>query len=243
MLLWDTPDPYHDVRLQRGDGFDYLIVGGEDHKTGQPEGEDHQTRFGRLEEWTRERFPMTESVEFRWSGQVMEPVDGMAFIGRNPLDADNVYVVTGDSGNGMTHGTLAGILLTDLITGRDNEWATLYDPSRKTLSAGGEFLKENLNVAAQYTDLATPGDVSSAEEVAPGEGAILRRGLTKVAVYRDDAGALHERSAICAHLGCVVRWNTGEKTWDCPCHGSRYDPRDGHVVNGPAIKGLAEASE
>jgi glycine/D-amino acid oxidase-like deaminating enzyme/nitrite reductase/ring-hydroxylating ferredoxin subunit len=241
MLLWDTPDPYHYVRIQEFDTHDILIVGGEDHKTGQAD--DMDERWRRLEEWSRERFPMIERFEYRWSGQVMEPVDGLAFIGRNPLDNENVLIATGDSGNGMTHGTIAGMLLTDLIAGRENPWAELYEPSRKPTSSIRDFAQENLNVAAQYTDLATPGDVESADEVRPGEGAVLRRGLTKVAVFRDESGALHTRSAICAHLGCVVRWNPGEKSWDCPCHGSRYDPRDGHVVNGPAINGLAEASE
>ncbi|HEX8130933.1 MAG TPA: FAD-dependent oxidoreductase [Pyrinomonadaceae bacterium] len=250
LLLWDTPDPYHYLRLQRvegeeggegaGGGYDVLIVGGEDHKTGQAD--DAEERFRRLEEWTRERFPQVEAFEFRWSGQVMEPVDGLAFIGRNPLDSDNVFIATGDSGNGMTHGTIAGMLLTDLISGRENKWAELYDPSRKTLGAIRDFAEENLNVAAQYTDLVTPGEVSDASEIKAGDGAIIRRGLTKVACYRDESGALHERSAICAHLGCVVRWNSTEKTWDCPCHGSRYQV-DGHVVNGPAISGLAEAEE
>jgi glycine/D-amino acid oxidase-like deaminating enzyme/nitrite reductase/ring-hydroxylating ferredoxin subunit len=241
ILLWDTADPYHYVRIQSVEDHDVLIVGGEDHKTGQAD--DMGERWRCLEEWTRERFPMIEGVEFRWSGQVMEPVDGMGYIGRNPMDRENVLIATGDSGHGMTHGTIAGLLLTDLIAGRENPWAEIYDPSRKPFDAPLEYAKENLNVAAQYTDLATPGDVSSAEEVPAGEGAILRRGLSKVAVYRDEAGTLHERSAVCTHLGCVVRWNTGEKSWDCPCHGSRYDPADGHVVNGPAINGLAEASE
>jgi glycine/D-amino acid oxidase-like deaminating enzyme/nitrite reductase/ring-hydroxylating ferredoxin subunit len=250
ILLWDTPDPYHYVRLQRvsdsedegaAEGaYDVLIVGGEDHKTGQAD--DADERFRRLEEWTRERFPQVESFEFRWSGQVMEPVDGLAFIGRNPLDSKNVYIATGDSGNGMTHGTIAGILLTDLITGRENRWAELYDPSRKpqSLSAFKDFAEENLNVAAQYTDLLTPGEISDVSELKAGDGAIIRRGLTKVACYRDESGALHERSAICTHLGCVVQWNSTEKTFDCPCHGSRFQT-DGHVVNGPAINALAEA--
>ena len=247
MLLWDTPDPYHYVRLQtvkdaEGDAsHDVLIVGGEDHKTGQAE--DFDERFRRLEEWTRERFPAVESIEFRWSGQVMETVDGLAFIGRNPLDSDNVLIVTGDSGNGMTHGTIAGRLLTDLIMGRENEWATLYDPSRITLRAGVEYAKENLNVAAQFADYLTGGEVETAEEVEAGEGAIVRRGLKKIAVHRDDEGVLHELSAICTHLGCIVAWNATEKTWDCPCHGSRFDCKDGHVVNGPAISGLAGADE
>jgi glycine/D-amino acid oxidase-like deaminating enzyme/nitrite reductase/ring-hydroxylating ferredoxin subunit len=248
ILLWDTADPYHYVRTQRveteegaGD-YDVLIVGGEDHKTGQAD--DAEERFRRLEEWTRERFPQVESFEFRWSGQVMEPADGLAFIGRNPLDSDNVYIATGDSGNGMTHGTIAGMLLTDLIAGRENAWAELYDPSRKPLSTSAmkDFAEENLNVAGQYTDLVTPGEVSDASEIKAGDGRVIRRGLTKVACHRDESGALHERSAICAHLGCVVRWNSTEKTWDCPCHGSRYQT-DGHVVNGPAIKGLAEAEK
>jgi Rieske Fe-S protein len=238
ILMWDTPDPYHYLRVQRMDERDdVLIVGGEDHKTGQAD--DGEDRFRRLEAWTRERFPAATSFEFRWSGQVMEPVDGLALIGRNPLDSDNVYIATGDSGNGMTHGTIAGILITDLIMGRNNAWARLYDPSRKTLGAIKELAKENLNVAAQYSDLITPGEVDEGSEVPRGEGAILRRGIAKVAVYRDEQGKLHERSAICTHLGCVVRWNSTEKTWDCPCHGSRFQI-DGHVVNGPAIQALAK---
>jgi glycine/D-amino acid oxidase-like deaminating enzyme/nitrite reductase/ring-hydroxylating ferredoxin subunit len=239
-LYWDTPDPYHYVRLQSAGDADLLIVGGEDHKTGQAD--DAGERYARLEAWARERFPMIEAVTHRWSGQVMEPVDGLAFIGRNPGDAPNVYVATGDSGNGMTHGTIAGILLADLIAGRENEWATLYDPARVTLGAAKEFASENLNVAAQYADYATPGDVDSPDAIQPGEGAVIRRGLQKVAVYRDEVGALHERSAVCTHLGCVVAWNTGEKSWDCPCHGSRFDPF-GRVVNGPAISDLAPVTE
>ena len=241
ILLWDTPDPYHYVRLQQMEmtDDDVLIVGGEDHKTGQAN--DAEDRFRRLEQWTLERFPQVQAFEFRWSGQVMEPVDSLALIGRNPLDSDNVYIATGDSGNGMTHGTIAGMLLTDLIVGRDNPWARLYDPSRKTLGAIKEFAKENLNVAAQYADVVTAGEIDDVDEIAVGEGAILRRGAVKVAVYRDADGRLHERSAFCTHLGCVVRWNSGEKTWDCPCHGSRFQT-DGHVVNGPAINALSTVS-
>jgi glycine/D-amino acid oxidase-like deaminating enzyme/nitrite reductase/ring-hydroxylating ferredoxin subunit len=237
ILLWDTPDPYHYVRLQRADDHDVLIVGGEDHKTGQAD--DAEERFERLQQWTRERFSRIERFEFRWSGQVMEPIDSLALIGRNPLDSDNVYVATGDSGNGMTHGTIAGMLLTDLIMGRSNPWADLYDPSRKTLGAIKEFARENLNVAAQYADLVTAGEIDDVAQLKPGDGAILRRGVAKVAVHRDDAGVLHERSAICTHLGCVVQWNSTERTWDCPCHGSRFHA-DGHVVNGPAINALDE---
>jgi glycine/D-amino acid oxidase-like deaminating enzyme/nitrite reductase/ring-hydroxylating ferredoxin subunit len=245
-LYWDTPDPYHYVRVQSvssedGNPYDVLIVGGEDHKTGQEE--DGRERHARLEAWARERFPQIEGIEFRWSGQVMEPVDGVAFIGRNPGDPRNVYIATGDSGMGMTHGTIAGILITDLIMKRECSWAPLYDPSRKTLRAPLEYLKENLNVAAQYVeDYLTGGDVASVEEITAGEGAIIRRGLTKVAVYRDELGALNECSAVCPHLGCIVSWNGVEKTWDCPCHGSRFD-HHGRVINGPANSDLAGLEE
>jgi len=236
-LYWDTPDPYHYVRLTQEAGREVLIVGGEDHKTGQAD--DTNERFERLETWTRERFPTSGELEFRWSGQIMEPVDGLAFIGRNPGD-QNIYVVTGDSGNGMTHGTIAGILLTDLILGRDNDWATLYDPSRISPQAAAEFAKENLNAVAQFGDYVTSGDVDDVSKIVRGTGAVIRRGLKKVAVYRDTHGVLHEYSAVCPHLGCIVDWNSTERTWDCPCHGSRFDT-SGKVVNGPAIGGLGPA--
>jgi len=137
----------------------------------------------------------------------------------------------------MTHGTIAGILLTDLIMKRANPWADLYDPSRKTLVAAKEVAHENVNVAAQYTDLFTPGDIDSVDEIPKGEGAILRSGLSQVAVYRDEDGTLHNLSAVCVHLGCIVTWNSAEKTWDCPCHGSRYEAL-GTVINGPANSDL-----
>lgn len=239
MLLWDAPadldDPYHYVRIERGQTHDVLIVGGEDHKTGQQH--DGSQRWGKLEQWTRNRFPMTEDIEFRWSGQVMETFDGLAFIGRNPADAENVLVATGDSGMGMTHGTIAGILLTDLIMDRANPWAELYDPSRKTVAAVKDYVEENINVGAQYLDLVTPGEIDSVDEIRKGEGCVLRSGLSKVAVYRDKDGTLHSLSAVCVHLGCVVTWNSAEKTWDCPCHGSRYDALGG-VINGPANSDL-----
>jgi len=241
-LFWDTHDPYHYVRIQSGPfgedeagDYDVLIVGGEDHKSGQAD--DAGNRFAWLERWTRTRWPQAKEILYRWSGEVMEPVDCLAFIGPNPMDEDNVFIATGDSGNGMTHGTIAGILLTDLIMGRENEWEKIYYPTRKTLRALPEFAKENLNVAEQYVDLVTPGEVDSIDEIKAGEGAILRRGLTKVAVYRDESGTAHERSAICRHLGCVVQWNSLEKTWDCPCHGSRYDAY-GKVIQGPANSDL-----
>ncbi len=243
-LYWDTPDPYHYVRLEASDegereGYDVLIVGGEDHKTGQAD--DGAERYSQLESWARERFPMIESIAYRWSGQVMETIDGLAYIGRNPTDEPNVFIATGDSGMGMTHGTIAGILLSDLILGRTNAWEKIYDPARVQAGSLGEYAKENLNVAAQFVDYVTGGDVGSVDELKPGEGAIIRQGLKKIAAYRDDSGALYERSAVCPHLGCIVAWNSSEKTWDCPCHGSRFDAR-GTVVNGPTIGDLESVS-
>jgi glycine/D-amino acid oxidase-like deaminating enzyme/nitrite reductase/ring-hydroxylating ferredoxin subunit len=229
-LYWDTADPYHYVRLQG----EVLIVGGEDHKTGQED--DAYDRFAYLESWTRERFPVGE-VEYRWSGQVMEPVDGLGYIGRNPGDKGHILVATGDSGHGMTHGTIAGILLTDLILGRANPWETLYDPSRKSLRSAAQYVKENVNVAKQYLDYVSPGEVGSVDEIRPGHGALVRQGLGKLAVFRDEQGALHSLSAVCPHLGCIVHWNSLEGTWDCPCHGSRFGT-DGRVLNGPAAVGL-----
>jgi glycine/D-amino acid oxidase-like deaminating enzyme/nitrite reductase/ring-hydroxylating ferredoxin subunit len=239
-LYWDTADPYHYIRVQaESETHDILIVGGEDHKTGQAD--DTEERFGRLADWALERFPAIQYVPYRWSGQVMEPVDGLAYIGRNPGDEPNVYIVTGDSGSGMTYGAIAGMLLTDLILGKENPWASLYDPARITLKAGLQFAADAANVLSQYTDLFTAGEIESPREVLPGTGAILRRGLTKVAVYCDGQGGRHEFSALCPHLGCVVGWNQAEQTWDCPCHGSRFTPL-GQVVNGPATSGLSSSS-
>lgn len=246
-LFWDTPDPYHYVRLQplpadhpRHATHELLIVGGEDHKTGQ--GGDADDRYRRLEHWTRERWPQIEPMEYAWSGQVMETIDGLSYIGRNPKDSPNVYIATGDSGHGMTHGTIAGMLLTDLIQGRGNAWDTLYDPSRRTVKAAGDYLKENLNVAAQYLDYVKPGDVRSVEQIGPESGALVRRGKRLIAAYRDETGQLHERSAVCTHMGCIVQWNKEERSWDCPCHGSRFDI-DGEILTGPAISGLSAATE
>jgi glycine/D-amino acid oxidase-like deaminating enzyme/nitrite reductase/ring-hydroxylating ferredoxin subunit len=245
-LYWDTPDPYHYIRIQSGEDrsgheldYDVLIVGGEDHKTGQAD--DTEERFVRLEQWARERFPMVERVDYRWSGQVMEPVDYMAYIGKNPGSDEHIWIATGDSGNGMTHGTIAGIILNELIQGRKHQWAKLYDPARVRLRATPEYVKENVNVAEQYKDYFTGGEAAEVDSIKPGEGAVLGRGRGKIAVYRDENGAIHQRSAVCTHLYGIVHWNDTEKTWDCPCHGSRFDPY-GKVVNGPAIVELSPVS-
>lgn len=243
-LYWDTLEAYHYVRLERGpaasdEATDILIVGGEDHKSGQvPPGPEP---YSLLEAWARQRFPMMGEVAFRWTGQVMETFDGLGYIGRNPTD-DNVFIATGDSGHGMTHGAIAGMLLSDLILGRTNPWAALYDPARQVFHGGAgiaRWLSENANVARQTLDWISPGEVASEDAIRPGSGAILRKGLRKLAVSRDADGTLRRHVANCTHMKCIVHWNPWEKTWDCPCHGSRFEAT-GRVLHGPANAGLEE---
>jgi nitrite reductase/ring-hydroxylating ferredoxin subunit len=239
-LFWDTEDPYHYVRTQPAeDESAFLIVGGEDHKTGQAD--DQPARWDRLEQWTREKFPAAGEVKHHWSGQVFETHDGLGLIGAAPW-GKNVFVITGDSGMGMTHGTLGARLVTKLIRGQDDPLARVYDPSRWMTGALLTFLRENANTLAQYRDWLTGGEVKSADDIPPGQGAIIRRGLTKLAVYKDEDAEVCELSATCRHLGAVVRWNPGEQTWDCPAHGSRFSCK-GKVLHGPAVEDLKPADE
>lgn len=235
-LYWDTASPYHYVRFTD----DLLVVGGEDHRVGHPA--HGQQRWNQLEAWARQRFPSFGAVRWRWSGQIMEPVDHLAFIGRNPMDEDNVFVAAGDSGNGITHGTIAGLLIADLALGRENPWTEVYDPSRMTLKAAAAYADTNLHVAEHYAQWLTPGDVDEIRQIPAGGGAVIRSGLGKLAIYRDEAGTVHKRSAACTHLKCIIAWNDAEKTWDCACHGSRFD-RFGRVVNGPAADPLPPVEE
>ena len=235
-LYWDTEDPYHYVRIQPGEkGKDYLIVGGEDHKTG--EANDADKRFERLKKWAKEYFPMIGKVTHQWSGQVLDPVDYLPFIGKNP-GQERVFIATGDSGQGFTNGPLAGIILAGMISSGKHKWATLHDPARKTASAIKNFVSENITPVKNFAEYVTPGDVKSESSVKRGEGAIVRAGVSKQAVYRDNKGKLHKRSASCTHTGCIVHWNSFEKCWDCPCHGSHFSPQ-GEVLNAPAMMPLA----
>jgi glycine/D-amino acid oxidase-like deaminating enzyme/nitrite reductase/ring-hydroxylating ferredoxin subunit len=236
-LIWDNDDPYIYVRTQPENDYDVLIVGGEDHRTGQAE--DFDARFGRLVQWTQKRFPEATEILYKWSGQYLETHDGLGFIGQYSSSEPNVFLITGDSGMGMTHGTIGGMLVSDLILGRENGWTEVYDPSRIATQSIVEAVPEIFNSTAPYVDWITGSDVSSTDEIKKGEGAIISHGMTKIAAYRDEDGKLFERSAVCTHLGCIVRFNSLEKTWDCPCHGSRFGT-DGHVINSPAIAPLAE---
>jgi glycine/D-amino acid oxidase-like deaminating enzyme/nitrite reductase/ring-hydroxylating ferredoxin subunit len=234
-LYWDTADPYHYIRVAPGDapGRELVVVGGEDHRTGQ--GESMEAWIA-LERWTRRWLQLRGPVAARWSGQIIEPVDGPAHIGRSP-ELEHVYVVSGDSGNGLTHGTIAGLLIPELMRGQHPPWADVYAPARSHLHALGTLVREVAQSTVPYLGWLRPGEVHALDEIPYGQGAVLRRGLHLIAAYRDPSGACHLRSATCPHLRGAVRWNAGEQTWDCPCHGSRFD-RDGAVIHGPATARL-----
>jgi Rieske Fe-S protein len=221
--------------LQPGPGTtDYLIVGGADHKTG--EADDAAARFDAVEAWIRNLVPDLGREVHRWSGQVMDPIDYAAFIGLNPGN-ERIYVSTGDSGQGITHGVVASMLLSDLIIEGKNPWSEFYDPSRKTPGAIKNFIAENATVLKNFAEYVAPGELSSVDELKPGQGAIIRDGLKKIAAYRNDKGKLYKCSAVCTHAGCHLHWNSLERCWDCPCHGSQF-AIDGSVLNGPAIAPL-----
>jgi hypothetical protein len=241
-LVWDTYDAYHYVRIQPlGAQEDLIIVGGEDHHSG--EAFDIERRFAQLEEWTRARYPSFTTAQYRWSGQVLEPIDFMPFSGRNP-GSRNIYIHTGDSGQGITNGVAGSLTILPLIVGEDSRYAGLLDPARKSLTSTSvvEFIRGQAEVVKNFAEYVGPSDVGSVDEIAPGEGAILREGLMRVACYKAEDGNVVRRSAACTHMGCLVHWNSFEKCWDCPCHGSHFAP-DGDVLNGPALSPLAAASE
>jgi glycine/D-amino acid oxidase-like deaminating enzyme/nitrite reductase/ring-hydroxylating ferredoxin subunit len=235
-LFWDTLDPYHYIRTHKArDGSNLLIVGGEDHKVGQDP--DPEARFDRLSEYLREHFGALP-IQERWSGQIIEPVDGLPYIGRNSLSS-RTYVATGYAGQGMTSGTLAAMILCDQVQGMKNRYAELYDATRiKPLAAAREFVRENVDFPTHLVgDRLRRRDHPAAAHLRPGEGAVITLERERVAVYRDPGGELHALSPVCTHLGCLVNWNGAERSWDCPCHGSRFDPA-GQVINGPAMANL-----
>jgi hypothetical protein len=234
-LIWDTLDVgYHYVRLQPGETEDMLIVGGEDHRTG--EADDGTDRIARLEAWARERNPQMGPVRYAWSGQVYEPYDYAPYIGHT-LTCPDIFLVSGDSGQGMTTGVAAGLILRDRVQGRENAWCEVYDPDRNTGRRLGEFFKEQAPVLKDLAEHVRRPVMNSVEQIEPGRGGVVAVKGHKLAVYRDMDGGLHVRSAVCTHAGCVVHWNGFENCWDCPCHGSQFSV-DGEVLAGPARDAL-----
>jgi glycine/D-amino acid oxidase-like deaminating enzyme/nitrite reductase/ring-hydroxylating ferredoxin subunit len=223
-LWWDTADPYRYLRADNG----RLVLGGGDHKTGQAS--DPDGRFQALEAALADLAPGA-AVEHRWSGQVVETVDGLPYIGET---ADRQFVATGFGGNGMTFGTLGGMMACDAALGRKNPWVELFRPGRVKLGGVWDYLTENADYPYYLVrDRLLAGEGTSLDVLKPGEGKILRLNGERVACHRDGAGTVTAVSATCTHLGCLVRWNPAETTWDCPCHGSRFRPT-GEVLAGPA---------
>jgi len=236
-LFWDSEDPYHYTRRYRAEQPNVLIIGGEDHKTG--ENNDTEESFRKLEQFARDRFEIRKILN-RWSGQIIEPVDGLPFTGRNPGSKD-VYVATGYSGQGMTFGTLSAMVVSDLILGRENRYAGLLDATRvKPVAGAKDYIRENLDVARRLViDRILRRDVEGhgLDALEKGEGKIISVKGKKIALYKDASGAVEALSPICPHLRCDVAWNQHEKSWDCPCHGSRFSC-EGRVLNGPAVTDL-----
>jgi glycine/D-amino acid oxidase-like deaminating enzyme len=241
-LIWDTAKPFHFVRIEEGKdaAHDLLIVGGEDHKTG--ENAHPEKCHDRLEGWARLRFPFLQAISCRWSGQVMQSIDGLAYLGHNPMDRDNIYVITGDSGSGMTHATIGAMIITDQIFARPNPWEGLYNPSRLNLRSLKNFLRTNAHAAAHFKEWFSGEELAALESLRLGEGLVLKNALGPIAAYKDEMGSVQMKSAVCTHLGCIVAWNGAEKSWDCPCHGSRFGCA-GQVIEGPATKDLANIDD
>jgi glycine/D-amino acid oxidase-like deaminating enzyme/nitrite reductase/ring-hydroxylating ferredoxin subunit len=229
MSLWDTSDPYYYLRIDRGTKSDYAIFGGADHKTGQAE--DTNAPFDDLIHTLKQLLPEAE-VDRRWSGQVIETNDGLPLIGET---AERQFVATGFAGNGMTLGTLAGMMARDAVMKYENPWQKLFAVNRKKLRGGAwDYLKENIDYPYYYLkDRLAPVEADSTRDVKRGSGQVVKIDGKRVACSRDAAGKLTSVSAVCTHMGCLVHWNSAESSWDCPCHGSRFKP-DGSVIAGPA---------
>ncbi len=236
-LFWDSSHPYRYMRIEKQQGQDLVILGGEDHKTGQAA--DTSARYERLENTMKQMLDRVE-MSHRWSGQVIETPDGLPYIGRT---AEHQYSATGFGGNGMTFGTLGAMMAVDAILGKPNPWTDLFDPSRKALTRGlWRYVKENADYPYyMIRDRFAGPETRDLRSVKRGQGKILERHGTKVAAYRDESGATLLKSATCPHLGCLVAWNDAERTWDCPCHGSRFTP-EGDVIAGPAESPLPDPS-
>jgi glycine/D-amino acid oxidase-like deaminating enzyme/nitrite reductase/ring-hydroxylating ferredoxin subunit len=227
-LFWDTADPYHYLRLDRQRDCDFVIFGGEDHKTGQAA--DTQSCYATLERTIQQLIPAIH-ITHQWSGQVIETADGLPFIGES---SPRQFIATGYAGNGMTFGTVAAMMARDAVLGRRNPWDDLFDPRRKKLGAVWDYIKENTDYPYYLIkNRLTSPDGKSLRALRRGEGKILEITGNRVAAWRSPGGTVTMLSPVCTHMGCEVDWNEAESTWDCPCHGSRFRPT-GAVLSGPA---------
>lgn len=233
---WDTNDPYQYLRVDRRAESDYAIFGGEDHKTGQAR--NTETCFRKVATAFLKLVPQAK-IDHRWSGQVIVANDGLPYIGTNEA---HQFIATGFCGNGFTFGTIAAVMARDWITGVKNPWRDLFSPDRKKVRGGTwDYLRENKDYPYYLIqDRFRSPEGKSVRAVKRGEGKILKLGGKKLAIYRDDRGRIKKMSAVCTHMGCLVRWNQADATWDCPCHGSRFSPA-GKVLGGPAETPLPSA--
>jgi len=237
-LAYDMYDPYHYFRTQEVDGLRFLIAGGEDHKTAHEK--NTAECFDKLEAYLMKYFDI-ESIAYKWSSQYFEPTDGLAYIGHLPGNPDNVYVATGFGGNGMTFSNISALLLSDLIVLGKSDYQDLFNPNRlKPIAGFASFVKEQADVVGKMiTGKISTEKITELSEIAKGEARVVKYENHKLAIYKDDAGNVHAVNPVCPHAKCTVEWNTAEQTWDCPCHGSRFNA-DGVMLTGPASFDLEE---
>jgi glycine/D-amino acid oxidase-like deaminating enzyme/nitrite reductase/ring-hydroxylating ferredoxin subunit len=237
-LIYDMQEPYHYVRSHIIDNEQLLILGGNDHKTAHGSA---KRSFDGLESYARKYYHVS-SIKYRWSSQYYVPVDGLPYVGQMPFAERGIYCATGFNGNGMMLGSISAKILADLVLGKENKYAGLFSPSRiKPIDGFTEFVKENTDVVYHFVaDRIAIHETDSVKRVIPGNGKIVEINNEKIAVYRAEDGTIHALSPVCTHAGCIVNWNDAEKTWDCPCHGARYDV-DGNVLTGPATRNLKKA--
>lgn len=236
-LIYDMREPYHYFRSHVIDGQELLLIGGNDHKSGH---DDPEKAFDDLEQYARKFFDIS-SVEYKWSSQYYIPVDGLPYVGQIPLYAEGIYCATGYNGNGMMLGSISAQILADTILGKTNPYAEIFSSTRiKPIDGFTEFVNENADVVYHFVaDRLAVHEMESIKNLKPGNGEVIKLNGRKIAAYRDEDGEIHALSPVCTHAGCIVNWNTEEKSWDCPCHGARYD-FEGRVLNGPAVKDLGK---
>lgn len=234
-LIYDLQEPYHYFRTHIINGEKLLLIGGNDHKTGH---DDPEAAFNGLEEYIK-RYFVVQEVKYRWSSQYYVPADGLPYIGQIPMQADGIWCATGYNGNGMMLGSISGDILADLIVDKQNEFAELMSTKRlKPIDGFTEFVKENADVAYHFVaDRFGIEKLNTLNELQAGTGKVIEIDGEKVAAYKDEQGTVHALSPVCTHMKCFVNWNAAEKSWDCPCHGARYDI-DGKVITGPARQPL-----
>lgn len=236
----DLYDPYHYARYHKSGSDYFLIVGGFDHKTGDEN--DTEKHFKDLMKYVDENFKYKEVVA-KWSSQFYLSADGLPYIGKMPGEK-NIYISTGFTGNGMTFGTMTSMVIPDLLDGKETELSKLFDPSRiKPVASARNFLDEVVNASVHFVkDKFTVDKIEELNEINKGEGRIIKHGGKTFAAYRDEKSEIHLLSPVCPHTGCNVVWNPSEVTWDCPCHGSRFDV-EGKLLNGPAMKDLKKIDD